>query len=245
MPPDQYFTRLFNDEGQRIGHDEGTKPFRHRGRRIKDGREKHQHGGDDANGLPNVTQKYAKGCQHPGDTHGEDDQRQHYKRNENCRPVHVAVKERKGNQQYCETNEAVKESCTHGDHRQYLNREYNFFNVIDVGENQAGGAVEDLTKKTEYDHANKENYGELCFAIVTPYATPARFENLGKDKGVNHQHEHRVEERPGQPEGRALIAANHFALGHLHDELMVAPQAFHHLNNVGGMGCVRVDCLRG
>ena len=139
MPPDQHFSRLLDDKGERVGHDEWTESFRHGGHRIKDRGKKHQHRGNDADGLPDVAQKYAQGCEHPGKAKGENDKRQQYQRDKNRCPVQIAVKQGKSGQQHAQADEAVEQRCTHGNDWQYFNRKYHFLDVIDVGKNQSTG----------------------------------------------------------------------------------------------------------
>jgi hypothetical protein len=74
-----------------------------------------------------------------------------------------------------------------------------------------------------HDHAYKKHHGELGFAFFAPHA-PARLENYRKDEGVNSQHEHWVEEGPSQPNDRAFVTTHHFALSHLQNKLLVAPE---------------------
>ena len=192
MPPNEYFSRLLDDESQGVGHDEGAKSFWHGGNGIKDRGKKHQHSGKDAYGLPYVTQKYTQRRQYPGQTHGEYDQRQQHQGEENRRPVQVAVKERKRAQQYAKTDEAMEKRGTHCNQRQYLNREHHFFNIIDVGENQTGRSVEHLTKQAEHDHPYKQHHGKLRFAVISPHSAPARFKYLREDECIDHKHENRI-----------------------------------------------------
>jgi hypothetical protein len=138
MPPDKDFSCLINDEGEGVSHDERTESFGYCGYRVKDRSKEHQHGGNYADGLPDVTLKYAYGCQHPGKTHGEYNQRQQYQGGKNRRPMQVAVKECKGCQYYTQANETLKERCIHSNNWQYFNWKYHFFNVIDVRRSQLG-----------------------------------------------------------------------------------------------------------
>ena len=221
--PDQHLSRLLDDEGERVGHDPGAHFFRQRSYGIKDGRKKHHHRGDDADGLPDVAQEHAQGGQHPGQSQRENNQWQQHQRGKNRCPVQVAVEQGKGDQQHAQADEAVEQGCAHADDGQYFQREDDFLDVVDVAKDQAGGAVDDFGKQAVHDHANKQHHGELGFAFFAPY-TPAGLEHHGKNKSVHGQHEHGVEERPGHAHDRAFVAAGDFALGHLHDELSVAPK---------------------
>ena len=81
---------------------------------------------------------------------------------------------------------------------QDFQREDDFFDVIDVGKNQAGGAVKHFGKQAVHDHADKQHHGELGFAFVAAH-TPAGFEHHGEDEGVHHQHEHGVKNDQASP----------------------------------------------
>ena len=89
-----------------------------------------------------------------------------------------------------------------------------------------------------HNHADKQHHRKLGFALFAPNA-PAGLEDHGEDEGVDNEHEDRVEEGPGQPHDRAFVASHHFALGHLRDELAIAPEAFgqcHKGRALGGVG---------
>ena len=157
--------------------------------------------------------------------------------------MQITVKQGKSSEQHAQADEAVEECCTHGNDRQDIQWKHDLFDVIDVGKNQARGAVEYLSKQSMHDHADKQHNGKLGFAHFASNA-PAGLEDHGEDEGVYGQHEHRVEEGPGQAQGSSFVAANYFALGHLHDELTVAPETFSQCHEGCGLGCVGVDrCL--
>lgn len=226
MPKDHNCPGLFDDEGDRVEHNNRPEPFRHGGQRVKDGGKKHHDSSDDDDGLADIAQKYTERRQHPGKTGGEDYQRQQDQGKEKRRPVQITIKKHKGAQQYDHTDEAVEEGCAHRNDRQDLNGEDNLFDVIDIGDNQTGGPIDHLAEQVQYDQADKEQHGKLGLAVIAAHSTPASFENLGEDKGIHNQHEHRIEKRPGQAHDRAFITARHFAFGHLDNKLAVTPEAF-------------------
>lgn len=154
--------------------------------------------------------------------------------------MQVAVKECKGGQQYAKADDAMEQRCAHRNDWQYIQREHDLFDVIDVGKDERRCAIEYLRKQSMHNHADKQHHGELGFALFTPNA-PTGLEDHGEDEGVHSQHKHRVEEGPGQPHDRAFVAADHFALGHLHDELAVAPKASGQCYEGCGLGGVGVD----
>ena len=67
----------------------------------------------------------------------------------------------------------------------------------------------------------------------------------GKQPDVDGQHEQGREEGPDQAHERTLVAAEHFALRHLQDELAVAPEALAQGRGGCGLGGVGVDSLVG
>jgi hypothetical protein len=120
---------------------------------------------------------------------------------------------------------------------------HHLLHVVDVGEDHAGGAVEGFGEEAVHDHADEHHHGKAGVAFFAAIA-PARLEDDRKNEGVDGQHQQGREERPGQAHERSLVAAEHFAPGHLQDELAVAPEALAQGRGGCGLGGVGVHWRR-
>ena len=60
------------------------------------------------------------------------------------------------------------------------------------------------------DHADKKNDGKISLAFLAS-CPPSGLEHDGKYEGIHPQHDHGIEKRPGESQGRSSIATLGFA----------------------------------
>mgnify|MGYP000715806190 CR=1 FL=1 len=120
----------------------------------------------------------------------------------------------------------MKQRTAHADPGQHFEWEDHFFDVVDVGQDQAGGAAHAFRKQVEDHQACKQHQSKFGFGVAAASA-PAGLEDDAEDEGVNRQHEDGRGQRPEDAEHGAFVAAHHFAVDEVTDELPVAPKASH------------------
>ena len=74
-------------------------------------------------------------------------------------------------------------------YRQYLQREYHFFYVINITQYQLGSTVDYFSKQGMNNKARKEDYRELRARLFP--STPTGLKHHRKHEGVNSQHKQR------------------------------------------------------
>jgi len=121
----------------------------------------------------------------------------------------------------------MKEGCPHGNQGKDLQRKNHLFDIIDIAHNQGRGTVDAFGEEIENNESGKKNERKLEAALSS--RTPASLEDHAENEGVNGQHQHGVEERPEKPKDRSSIAPDHFALGHLNDQVAGLPHPAHHM----------------
>ena len=106
---------------------------------------------------------------------------------------------------------------------QYLEGEHHTFHEIRVARNQLRAAHETLRKQPVHDHAAEDHDSQAAIAIsAEPVVTPAGLKDHGEDKRINDQEEYGIEERPRQPDKRALVTRDNIATRHTGYEGAVA-----------------------
>lgn len=203
--PIEHVTRHFDGQGQGVEEHERLVRFGQGRCGVKDGREEHEHGDDEADDLPYVSQVNAQRGQCPAQPHDKQHERQHHQRQQHDVPVRHPKQHQIRDQPYAQTDGKVKQRAAHADPGQHLEWEDHFFDVIDVGQNQTRCTADAFRKQVEDDEAGKQQQGEFGFGVAA--TAPACLEDDAEDEGVNGQHEDGRDQRPEDAQHRAFVAA--------------------------------------
>ncbi len=226
--PIHQVSRHFDGGCQRVQEHERLVSGRQRRSRVKNGRQKHQHGDEYTNDLTHIAQVHPQRGQRPAQPHDKQHQWQNHKGQQQYMPVRHAKEQPICHQPDTQADHKLKQGAAHADPGQHFKGEDDFLDVVDVGQYQTRSAANAFSKQVEDHEAGKQDQCEFGFGVAAASA-PACFEDDAEHECVDRQHEDGIGQRPENAQHGAFVAAHHFAVNQVSDQAFVAPKAGDHL----------------
>ena len=190
---DQHLAALRDEVDERIEGENRLVVAGQRRNRVEESGEEHQDRRHHRSDLADIPNEDPHRRQKPSQSHSEKDQWQEDEWEQEDGPGQNYLEEELGDKKNQQTGAGMKQTGAQGDPGENLQRKDHLFDVVDVRENQTGGAVDHLGKDVEDDHSGKENDGKFGLAFIL-VCSPSRFEDNREDERVDDQHQQRVDE---------------------------------------------------
>ncbi len=175
--------------------------------------------------MGDVAQVDAQRRQHPRQSQRQQGERQHAQRQPQRRRRRQPAQHQVEREPDRQPDGEVEQRAAEAHHGQEVEREDDLPHEVRVADDQRRRALQRLGQHPVQQQPDEEHEREVGAAPAAGERAPARREHLGEEQRVDGEHQHRVERHPEQAARGAAVARPRVALGHLPDEVPVAPQA--------------------